>query len=139
MNLPWEPGSGDSRKEVETVHGPEAHRKDPQEAVRPGCSAHTLGSTTQLFHSTTPPTGLCSFKTSQRDRLYVSHSQALGGHGVYQSGDGSFAGSLWKHLPREKPEVRWCVWKMKIEADLAWKPFNTPGNVCRVYTGAFPA
>lgn len=138
MNLPWEPGSGDFRK-LRQFMGLRYTKRSPRRL--PGLVSRHIQSTWlfyQALHGTAPPKELCSSKTSQRDWMYVSYSQSLGGHSVYQSGDGSFAGSLWKHLPREKPEVG-CVWKTKIEANLALKPFNTPGNVSHVYTGVFPA
>lgn len=63
----------------------------------------------QAFHSTAPPLR----HLGETGSMSATLEATLGGHSIYQSSDGSFAGSLWKHLPREKPRSEVCVERLK--------------------------
>lgn len=110
--------------------------RTPQEAARPGFSAHTahLALTPGFPQHHTP------VKKDILERLAVCQLQPGTGRPQHIPEEGwIFLQKAFGSIFQEKsPEVR-CVWKTKIEADLAWKPCNTPGNVVCVYTGVFPA
>lgn len=65
------------------------------------------GSTAKLFPAPHPTEGQWDSKTSQREWLFVSHSQALGDHRAHRSGDGS-SQEAFRNIVQEKKQ-EWGV------------------------------